>query len=176
MNDSVTPDENCVPYSKKKTYLILTIPLVGVILVVFAFLFFINPTIGLIYISFWLGANIFQSYQNCPYTDGFCPAVAGIIPASRIANLPIIKNMKKTKTRFELFATFGSICLIGLVVFPLFFLIEQEIIYPVIYIALILIYAFLFLWNVCPVCAIRGTCPGGKFSTSLRRAREKSPD
>jgi hypothetical protein len=173
MNNDVTPDMNCVPYSRKKTYLIITIPLMLLILGIFAFLFLINPIIGLIYISLWFGTNIFQSYcceyQNCPYTDGFCPAVAGIIPASRITKLSTIKNMKKSKTRFELFATFGSLCLIGLIIFPLFFLIEYEIIYVLGYLVFITIYAILFLWNVCPVCAIRGTCPGGKFSTKLRQ-------
>ena len=106
------PDRSCVPYSRKKVYLVITVPLMIMILIVFVFLFLINPFYGIIFISLWLGANIFQSYcceyQDCPYTDGFCPAAAGIIPASRIANLPIIKNMKKSKTRFELFATFGS--------------------------------------------------------------------
>ena len=141
-------------------------------LITFGFLFLINPFFGIVYLSFWLGANIFQSYcceyQNCPYTDGFCPAVAGIIPASRIAKLPIIKNMKKSKTRFDLFATFGSLCLIGLIVFPLFFLVELGILYPLSYIVIIVTYAILFLWNVCPVCAIRGTCPGGRASTTLK--------
>lgn len=172
MSTLATPDRNCVPYSRKKVYLVITLPLILVILIVFGFLFFINPIYSIIFISFWLGANIFQSYcceyQDCPYTDGFCPAVAGIIPASRIANLPIIKNMKKSKTRFDLFATFGSLCLMGLIIFPLFFLIELGIFYPLGYIIFILIYAILFLWNVCPICAIRGTCPGGRASTSLR--------
>jgi len=172
MSTLATPDRNCVPYSRKKVYLVITLPLILVILIVFGFLFFINPIYSIIFISFWLGANVFQSYcceyQDCPYTDGFCPAVAGIIPASRIANLPIIKNMKKSKTRFDLFATFGSLCLMGLIIFPLFFLIELGIFYPLGYIIFILIYAILFLWNVCPICAIRGTCPGGRASTSLR--------
>jgi hypothetical protein len=172
MSSLATPDRSCVPYTRKKVYLAITIPLMIVILIVFGFLFLVNPFYGIIFISFWLGANVFQSYcceyQDCPYTGGFCPAVAGIIPANRIANLPIIKKMKKSKTRFDLFATFGSLCLLGLIVFPLFFLIELGILYPLGYIILILIYAILFLWNVCPACAIRGTCPGGRASTSLR--------
>ncbi len=178
MSDSSIPDWSCVPYSRKKVYMIITLPLMLLILIIFGYLFFLNPFFGIIYISFWFGANIFQSYcceyQDCPYTDGFCPAVAGIIPASRIANLPIIKNMKKSKTRFDLFATFGSLCLIGLIVFPVFFIVELGILYPLGYIVFIVIYAILFLWNVCPVCAIRGTCPGGKASTTLRNLLRKS--
>jgi len=77
--------------------------------------------------------------------------------------------MKKSKTRFELFATFGSLCLMGLIIFPLFFLVKLGILYPLGYIILILIYAILFLWNVCPVCAIRGSCPGGRSSATLRK-------
>lgn len=178
MSNFSTADRNCVPYSRKKVYLIITIPLMLLILVIFGFLFFINPLYGTIYILFWFGANIFQSYcceyQDCPYTEEFCPAVAGIIPASRIANLPIIKNMKKSKTRFELFATFGSLCLMGLIIFPLFFLVKLGILYPLGYLILVLIYALLFLWNVCPVCAIRGSCPaGGRSSTTLRKLFEK---
>ena len=178
MSTLTAPDKTCVPYSRKKVYLVITIPLMAMILIVFSFLFLINPFYGMIFISFWLGANVFQSYcceyQDCPYTDKFCPAVAGIIPASRIANLPIIKNMQKSKTRFDLFATFGSLCLLGLIVFPLFFLIELDILYPLGYIILILIYAILFLWSICPACAIRGTCPGGRASTSLRTLFRKT--
>ena len=173
MNNLITPDKNCIPYSKKKVYMIITIPLMLLILVIFGFLFFINPFLGIIYILFWFGANTFQSYcceyQNCPYTKGFCPAVAGIIPASRIANLQTIRNMKKSKTRFDLFATLGSLCLLGLILFPLSFLLELDIIYLLGYLIFILIYACSFLWNVCPVCAIRGICPGGKASTTIRR-------
>ncbi len=172
MNDIITPDRSCIPYSKKNVYLLLTIPLMLLILALTVFLFLINPILSIIYLSFWIGANIFQSYccefQECPYTEGFCPAVAGIIPASRIARLPVIRNMKKSKSRFEVFATFGSLCLLGLIIFPLFFLIELDVIYPLGYFILILFYAFLFLWNICPVCAIRKTCPGGLFSTRLR--------
>ena len=167
MNNQIEIDKNCIPYSRKKVYLIITIPLLLLLLLVFGFLFILNPLLGIIYIGLWFGANIFQSYcceyQDCPYTDSFCPAVAGIIPASRIANLSIIKQMSKSKQRFEVFATFGSLCLIGLIVFPLPFLIELGIIYPIGYLIFILIYAILFLWNICPVCAIRGTCPGGRF-------------
>jgi hypothetical protein len=172
MNDQIPPNKTCIPYSRKYVYFLLTIPLMLLILVIVVFLFLINPFLSVIYLSFWIGANIFQSYccnfQDCPYIEGFCPAVAGIIPASRIARLPVIKNMKKSKSRFEIFATFGSLCLLGLIIFPLFFLIELDLLYPLAYLILILVYAILFLWNICPVCAIRGTCPGGLFSTRLR--------
>lgn len=36
------------------------------------------------------------------------------------------------------------------------------------YLFFIIIYALLFLWNICLVYAIRDTCPCGRFSTSLR--------
>ena len=158
--------------------MIITIPLILLLLLVFGSLFLLNPFLGAIYMSFWVGANIFQSYcceyHDCPYREGFCPAVAGIIPASRIANLPIMKNMFKSKKRFDLLATFGSLCLIGLFIFPLAILFELGILYEnslryLGYFIFILIYAILFLWNVCPVCAIRSSCPGGRFSTILRR-------
>ena len=96
MDNQSTIDKNCIPYSRKKLYLIITIPLILLMIIIFGFLFIINPLYGIIYLSFWFGVNVFQSYcceyQDCPYTDDFCPAVAGIIPASRIANLSIIKS------------------------------------------------------------------------------------
>ncbi len=175
MTTSLDLDNTCVPFNRKKTYLALTIPLLFLMFVVGVFLFFIHPFLSIIYTAFWIGANFFQSYccayQECPYTDGFCPAVAGIIPASRIANLRLIRKMKKSKRRFEIFATFGSLCLVGLIVFPLIFLNGEDVLYSVGYIIFISVYAGLFLWNVCPVCAIRSTCPGGRFSTSLRKLR-----
>jgi hypothetical protein len=171
-------NNNCIPYARKKLYLIITIPLMLLIIAIFGFIFIINPFCGIIYLGFWFGANVFQSYcceyQDCPYTDGFCPAVAGIIPASRIANFSIIKNMSKSKKRFELYATFGSLCLLGLIIFPLLFIFELGMVYLLGYLTFILIYAILFLWNICPVCAIRSTCPGGRFSTTLRENFKQS--
>jgi len=174
MNDLMKPDRSCVPYSRKGTYLLITIPMMILIIIVFLYLLSVNILYGLIYAGFWLLANVFQSYccayQECPYTDEFCPAVIGIVPASRIANLSFIRGMKKTQSRFDLFATFGSLCLAGLILFPLVFLFELGIIFPVGYLLLVVIYACLFLWYVCPVCAIKGTCPGGRASTWIRES------
>ena len=133
--------------------------------------------LALIFFSFYILGCVFQAYccayQDCPYIGGWCPGLAGIIPASRIARMLYGKTIKKTTKRFALFGTLAFCSLIGLGVFPLYWLGQRAAWLAVAYFVLNLAYYTLFLMTVCPVCAIRNTCPGGKCHQLVLKGKEE---
>jgi hypothetical protein len=131
-----------------------------------------NFVYTIIYIAIFVLIHLVQSYccyyQSCPYVGGFCPAVAGIVFSSILAKLLEKIKPKKSKVWFEVFATFGAILLLGLIIFPLYWLFLYNIIAFIGFLLLVMVYATAFLLTICPVCATRKTCPGGIASTKLR--------
>ena len=177
MDDECKPDMTCVPYRRFPLYALLTVPMVCMIGFAAYVLWLDSYIFTIIYIGLFILTNFFQSYcchyQSCPYVGGFCPAVAGIIPSSFIAKIWEKLNIKKSKIWFEIFATCGSLTLFSLIVFPLYWLFLYHIVAFVGFLLMVIIYAATFLLTICPVCAVRKSCPGGKASTKLRRADEK---
>ena len=162
------PDMSCVPYRRKSLYFALTIPFFALLVLVFVYLGRFSFFLSLIFMLLYLAMSYFQAYccayQNCPYVGGFCPAVIGIIPASFISKLLYEgKGIKMSKKRFDLYAILGTSCWLALVAFPLYWLAKLGLAIAVGYLATHVIYALIFGLTICPVCAIRHICPGGKF-------------
>ena len=177
MDEQFNHDMSCVPYKRTWLYLMLTVPLLAMMGFAGYILWTYNFIFTIIYISIFAFTNLFQSYcchyQECPYVGGFCPAVAGIVPASLIAKIWQKLKVKKNKLAFEILATLGALMLLGLILFPLYWLFIYHIVAFVGYLLIIIIYAFAFLLLICPACAIRDTCPGGKVSGKLIEIRLK---
>ncbi|MBD3191245.1 MAG: hypothetical protein GF308_11405 [Candidatus Heimdallarchaeota archaeon] len=173
MNESCQPDMSCVPYRRMWLYFLYTIPIMAMIGFTAYVLWLYNYVYTIIYMGFYVLTFLFQSYccvyQSCPYIGGFCPAVAGIIPASFVAKLLEKLKVKKDKKLFDFFALIASITLLGLIVFPLYWLFIYHIAAFVGYLCLIALYTIAFLLSICPVCAIRKTCPGGRASQKLTK-------
>ena len=176
MNADSKPDMSCVPYAGKKLYLALTLPVMILIVLVAVYLWSFSVAVSITFIAFYILANVFQAYccayQDCPYIGGFCPAIAGIIPSSIIAKKFFAKRIRKSKTIFDLCATVAFCCLLGLLVFPLFWLAKASVAFAIAYPVLIIIYVIVFLLQICPVCAIRNTCPGGRLERVMRKRKE----
>jgi hypothetical protein len=126
---SQIPDISCVPFAKKKIYYLLTIPFLVLLVATFIYLWTIHVGLAPILFSFYVLACVFQAYccayQDCPYIGGWCPGVAGIIPASRIARMLYGKSIKKTPMRFALFGTIAFCSLVGSGVFPFYWLAQR---------------------------------------------------
>ncbi len=164
-------NENCVPYPRKRLYLLLTIPMVVVYVAIAAFLWQTSPVFFAIYLSLFVIVAISQSYVcvywQCPYVGKFAPCVGGFcLPSSQIARL--FKNAKRTKQRYNVVVTVAFVGFLGIIVLPVYFLYRQGVVYLVGYLGIVLIYAASFLWLICPVCGTRKVCPGGQTSTKLR--------
>jgi hypothetical protein len=151
----------------------LTIPLLLLFVVVFVYLWTHSFVLSLIFAGFYGLTCFFQAYccayQDCPYAGGFCPAVAGIMPASFLARL-LYGNGRivKSKRMFETQAALGFAGLLGLAFFPLFWIAKLGALFAVGYVACLLVYYGVFLFTICPVCAIRDTCPGGRVQGVFR--------
>jgi len=167
---------SCVPYARKRAYLILTAPFVILLILVTIYLWSVNFALALIFISLFVMANLFQAYccayQECPYAGGFCPAVAGIMPSSILAKIILKKKVKRSKRLFDLFAAIAFLSLLGLIGFPLFWIAKINIPLAIGYFALNIAYYIAFFLAICPACAIRNTCPGGKLQSMVLKNRE----
>ena len=177
MNEISEPDMSCVPYKRVWLYFLLTIPLLA--LMGFAgYVLWINKFwLALIYMGFFILVNFFQSYYclniECPYIGGFCPAVAGIMPSAWLARLWQKLKIKKNRKLAEVSAVFGSMMLLGLIVFPLYWLFQYHLIAFFGFLLGIIVYAFAFLLTICPACASCENCPGGQASLKLRRVKKE---
>ena len=162
--------KDCVPFKKKALYLLLTIPIVLIFIAVAVYLCLTGLIPFIIYCSLFLIVIISQSYccayQVCPYIGKFCPGIGGVIIISSIIAI-LLKKIKKSKKLFDLFATLGFTCLIGITIFPLFYIYKLGIIVLISYIIIAIFYFIVFFALICPVCAIRDTCPGGKVSGKI---------
>jgi hypothetical protein len=168
MSDSIKPDMSCVPYKRKGLYLVLTLPFLALLIAVFIYLWTFSFIFSMAFLLFFLAMCYFQAYccacQDCPYIGGFCPAIVGIMPANVLAKLIHgKKKIIKSKKSFERNVTLASLCWLGLIVFPLFWIAKFGALYAGVYVACHVIYYVIFGLTICPVCAIRNSCPGGKL-------------
>ena len=175
MTEHVQPDMSCVPYRRKGLYFLLTIPFVLLLIGTFVYLWTFSFVLSLVLALFYGMTCLFQAYccayQDCPYVGGFCPAVAGIMPASLLAKLIYGQGrITKSKRMFETQATFGVIGLLGMAFFPVFWIAKLGLLFAIGYVVYHGLNYVVFLFTICPACAIRHTCPGGKLLGVLVKA------
>jgi|AntAceMinimDraft_17_1070374.scaffolds.fasta_scaffold10473_3 hypothetical protein len=162
--------KDCIPFKKKALYLVLTIPIVIIFILIVLYLWQTGLIPFIIYCCLFLLVIMLQSYccayQDCPYIGKFCPGIGGITILSSVIAL-LWKNTKRSEKMFNLFASIGFSCLIGIVVFPLFFIYKLGIFVLISYLVIAIFYCITFFALICPFCAIRDTCPGGKIAGQI---------
>ncbi len=173
MSKEVRPDLSCVPFPKRILYLVLTVPLLLILVLVFVLLWAYGPLLSLIFLLLFLATCYFQSYccayQECPYIGHFCPAIAGIVPASLLARFIYrSKRFVKSERKFRTNIVLATTSWLALAIFPLFWIARVHTLLAVAYIACHLAYSLTFSLTICPYCAIRDTCPGGKLQRALK--------
>ena len=179
MADDNKPDMSCVPYRRKGLYFALTVPFWLLLVAIFVYLWTYNFLLSFVFASFFVGMSYFQAYccvyQECPYVGGFCPAVIGIMPASLMAKIIRRKEVARSRKRFEINATLGVVCWLGLIVFPLFWIAKLGAGFAVGYVLSHVVYTGIFGITICPACAIRDICPGGRLSGRILKGRAEHP-
>jgi hypothetical protein len=178
MSENPTPDMTCVPYRRKGLYFVLTVPFVLIMLAVFIYLWRYSFLLSLAYLGFYFMTSFFQAYccayQDCPYVGKFCPAVIGIYPGNMFAKwLYSNKKIVRSKKKFEQSVTWALVGWGGLIILPLYWLSRLSIWWAVGYAAAHVVYTLIFWLTICPVCAIRNTCPGGKLYNMVAGRREQ---
>lgn len=181
------PDMSCYPYRRKGLYLAIVLPYLAVLVSVLFHLLFgrrqgepgmagererTGSVCGMVYLGLYLGMCYFQAYccacQECPYIGEFCPAIAGIYPGNMLAKIKyandgIVKSERALRTN----ATLASACWVGIMVLPIRRLAKRSTVLAVGY---ALVHAAYYLFHgltVCPVCAVRDTCPGGMLQARV---------
>jgi len=166
------PNANaCTPYKRKSLYLLLTIPMLVMYIAIAAFLWHIRITFFAIYLALFVSVALSMSYVcvywRCPYIGKFAPCVGGFcLPSSQIARL--LKNTKRTETRYRIFLTLAYLCFFGIILFPVYFLYAKNVVYLLGYIGIVAFYGTLFMLFICPVCGTRCVCPGGQTAVKIR--------
>ena len=132
-----------------------------------------NIVLSIVFVAFYLAMCYIQSYcctyQDCPHVNGFCPAVLGIVPATWLAKRHKVVKSERT---FEVKVTLGIGCWLGLAFFPVWWIAKLGVLLALGYVGLHVVYAVIFGLTVCPVCAIRETCPGGKFQSAVKLGKQ----
>jgi hypothetical protein len=167
------PDMTCVPYRRKGLYLALTIPIVLIVAAVIVTLATFSVLLSIIVVLLYLSMSIFQAYccayQGCPYVGGFCPGVMGILPASLLAQLLYGGGeIVRSRERFQRHAILTCVSWLGVILFPLTWLVRLGAGFAAVYVLSHLAYTLAFWLTICPACAIRDICPGGRLHRELR--------
>jgi hypothetical protein len=164
-------ENDCVPYQRKSLYLTLTIPMIVMYVVIAIFLWQINIVVFSIYVTLFMCVAFFMSYVcvywECPYVGKFAPCVGGFcLPSSQLARL--FKNVKRSEIRYNIFLNLAYASFFGIILFPMYFLWIQDIVYLLAYIGIVVVYGVLFTLYICPVCGTRHICPGGQMAVKLK--------
>lgn len=177
MPDERRPDMTCVPYRRRTLYLALTAPYLAVSVLVAIYLWRFSPWLTAAVALGYLAACFFQAYccacQDCPYIGRFCPAIAGIVPASWIAKwIYGGRQVEKSEPRFSIQAVLAILGWVVWAILPLWWIVRLGVAVTAVYVAWQVVYVVAFFLTVCPACALRDICPGGGVQRAcLRRGR-----
>ena len=166
MPDEQVPDMSCVPYRRQTLYLVLTVPYLIISILVAIYLWRFSPWLTAGVALGYGGACLFQAYccacQDCPYVGGFCPGIAGIVPASWMARwIYGDRTIAMAATRFAIQAALALVGWLVWAVLPVWWIAKLGVGVAVIYGLWQLVYVVVFLLTVCPACALREICPAG---------------
>ena len=164
-------ERECVPYQRKSLYLTLTIPMLVTYGAIAVFLWRVGVLFAVIYGGLFVSVALFMSYVcvhwECPYVGRFAPCVGGFcLPSSQIARL--WKNARRSETRYNISLTLAYVSFFGIILFPLYFLYVESIVYLLSYVGIVVVYGALFTLLICPVCGTRHVCPGGQTAVKMR--------
>jgi len=164
-------DKTCVPYPKKGTYWFITAAYLLVLLAVTTYLWSFNVAVAVTYFSFYLFSTLLHGYvcsfSECPYKGTVCPGAFGWFPVGKIAGK--LKPKKRNDKLIGIFFMFIMLCVLGILVLPLYWINKLSIITSIAYALFIVLHFFSFVTFVCPKCAGRGFCPTAKLSNLLNK-------
>jgi hypothetical protein len=178
MFEDQLPDMTCVPYRRKPLYLALTVPYVAILILVAIYLWRFSPWLTAAVAFCYMWACFFQAYccacQDCPYVGRFCPAIAGIVPASWIAKwIYGGRKVERSEARFAIQAMLAILGWVGWTFLPLWWIARLSVGLAVAYVVWQVVYVAVFFLTVCPACAPRDICPGGGVQRACLRQGQR---
>ena len=166
-------DNSCIPYPRKGLYWIINLPYLILLIVTAVYLWQYSVPVSLIYIGLYIVSIILHGYicafAGCPYKGKVCPGAFAYFPVGKIAVLYDKLGAKKSDNLIGLFFVIISLFLLGIIVLPLYWISNLGTGYAIGYVTVILVYFIVFVWTICPRCAMRFNCPMAKLSDLLHR-------
>jgi Zn finger protein HypA/HybF involved in hydrogenase expression len=177
MNTRVNMTETCVPYKRKALYLLLTLPMIAMYVAIAAFLWTTHWAYVAIYCGLFVLVAAFQSqvcvHWQCPHVGSFAPCVGGFcLPSSQIARL--FRRTKRSERMYPISLTLAYVSFFGIILFPIYFIYRQGLVYLLVYVGVVAVYASCFLRFICPACGARHVCPGGQTAMRLEGEKEQA--
>ena len=175
-NTEANMTETGVPYKREALYLLLTLPMIAMYVVIAVFLWITHWAYVAAYCGLFVLVAVFQSqvcvHWQCPHVGSLAPCVGGFcLPSSQIARL--FKRTKRSEKMYPIFLTLAYISFFGIILFPVYFIYLQGLVYMLVYLGVVAVYASCFLLFICPACGARHVCPGGQTATRLKGEREQ---
>lgn len=169
-NTEANMPETSVPYERKALYLLLTIPMIAMYVAIAVFLLTTHWVYFAVYCGLFALVAIFQSqvcvHWQCPHVGSFAPCVGGFcLPSSQIARL--FRRTKRSERTYPIFLTLAYLCFFGIILFPIYFIYRQGLVYMLAYLGVVAVYGLCFLLYICPTCGARHVCPGGQTAMRL---------
>ena len=161
-----------IPYKRKGLYILITIPMIIGYLLIGILLAHNNLTFLIIYVLLFVLTILLQSYNciywECPHIGRMCPGAGGFcMLSSPVAYILIKLHVKGSKRLYSVLCSIASLTLLGIIVFPVYFIFKLYPLYVLLYFGLIIAYGIGMMLLICPYCGARKACPGGLFSTKL---------
>jgi Zn finger protein HypA/HybF involved in hydrogenase expression len=175
-NTEASMPKTSVPYERKALYLLLTLPMIAMYVAIAVFLWATHWAYLAVYCGLFVLVAVFQSqvcvHWQCPHVGSFAPCVGGFcLPSSQIARL--FKRTKRSEKMYPICLTLAYISFFGIILFPVYFIYRQGLVYMLVYLGVVAVYAFCFLLFICPTCGARHVCPGGQTAMRLKGAKEQ---
>ena len=124
----------------------------------------------LIFLGFYVVANIFQAGAcvGCPYRGKFCTAIFGVYLGNLISS-SIYKKRSFEQRFFNINAEIASVVAVITLLLPTYWLFIYGWYYLISYFVLTITHIFLFYRLFCPKCSYSDTCPGGRTVHKLSK-------
>lgn len=164
-------DHNCIPYPRKGIYWLITLPYLLMLIGVTIYLWTYSIPVSIAYLFLYIMSTLIHGYicsfSECPYKGTLCPGAFGWFPVGKIAGK--IKPQKRNDKLIGVLFLVIMLCILGILIIPLFWLYKLGILLSIGYFLFILLHFFSFVLFVCPKCAGRGYCPTAKLSNRLNK-------
>ncbi|MDD5530976.1 MAG: hypothetical protein PHX21_13245 [bacterium] len=159
------------PCKRSRLYVILITPILISLVLIFIYLWTINPLLSFIFLGIWVLTNILEGYccaiMECPHSGKWCHPIGGFLFSGFISKMLFhnkINRVSKTSKVISFFATFSAI---SWGVFPIYWLAKLNIFWAIAFPLICLVYVILHICLICPVCALNEVCVMAKIKKGV---------
>ena len=153
--------------------------MIALYILIGSYLYSVNIINLIMYCIFFIVTILLQSYNcinwECPHIGTFCPGAGGFcVLASPVAKLLIILKVKRSENVYKIVCNCAWLCFFGIILFPVYFIYKASVLYLITYLAIIFLYFAGMMLFICPKCGAKTACPGGQFSSKIKKNKHNA--